>query len=344
MTDMSNRGQGRALSRRLKYAVRAASNLHRQGDRPNVFLFATARGGSTWVMEIIASQPGMKFYDEPFNIRRQNVSDTGLFPDWQSVMPDTGDPDRVVRFLNTLTAGGYRFMNPAPFRPHHRWFTNRIVFKIHELEHLIGRIARECHGQVVYLLRHPIPTSLSRRVFPRLDLFLASPYYDRVIGEGPALREIKRIGAGGSHLQRGTVSWCYENLIPLRHADFDGLFVTYEEMALNPARSCDLLLERLSLPDREAMLDAFHRPSTNISMSSAETRSMITEADEQKRRRYLVAKWQAKVTPAEAAQVSAILGLFGLDVYSGDRLLSHPRYLHFSDTPALVSESPWAVA
>lgn len=332
------RDEERALTfgQRLKYAVKAVSNVHRQGDQPNVFLFATARGGSTWVMEIIASQPGIKYYDEPLNIRRQNVQRTGLFPDWESVMPGTGDSNRIVRYLNGLAQGEYRFMNPPPFRPHHRWLTNRIVFKIHEIEHLIGRIARECRGQVVYLLRHPIPTTVSRRVFPRLELFLASDYYDRLIGDGPELRELKRIGATGSHLQRGTVSWCYENLIPLKHADFDGLFVTYEELALNPDRSCDLLMERLSLPDRGAMLRAFGQPSTNIAMSSVETRAMMTEADEQRRRRYLVTKWQAKVSAEDAAQVSAIMALFGLDVYTGEGLLPHPRYLHFEDTPALL--------
>ena len=146
--------------------MRAASNIHVQGSEPNIFLFATARGGSTWVMEIIASQPGMKHYDEPLNVRRDNVAHTGLFPNWPSIMPETGDPERVIRYLNALATGEYRFMNPAPFRPHHRWFTHRIVFKIHELEHLIGRIALECHGQVVYLLRHPIPTTQSRRVLP----------------------------------------------------------------------------------------------------------------------------------------------------------------------------------
>ena len=169
-----------------------------------------------------------------------------------------------------------------------------------------------------------------------MDLFLASPSYNRLIGEGPHLREIQRIGSTGSHLQKGTVSWCYENLIPLRHADFDGLFVTYEELALNPVRSCDLLVERLHFTDRGSMLRAFSQPATNMYMSSAETRSMMGDADEQRRRTYLVTKWQNKTTSAEMAEVSAILSLFGLDVYSGSDVLPHARYLHFDDTRTLL--------
>ena len=317
-----------------KYALKAVSNLHRQGDRPNVFLFATARGGSTWVMEILASQPGVKYYDEPFNIRRDNVARTGLFPNWESLMPDTDDPARIVSFLNGLVSGEYPHMNPPPFRPFHRLMTDRIVFKIHELEHLVGRIARECHGQVVYLLRHPVPTTQSRAVLPRLHLFLASSYYADIVGDGRRLRDIRRIGTEGTKLQKGVVSWCYENLIPLTRPDFEGLFVTYEELVLNPERSCDLFLERLHFADREKMLQAFHTPAANISMSSAVRQAEMARTDPRDRAISLVSKWQATLTDGDRRAVNEIMELFGLDVYSADRVLPHARYLHFDDTAA----------
>lgn len=320
----------------VKYALKAVSNVHRQGSQPNIFLFATPRGGSTWMMEIISSQPGMKYYDEPFNLRRDNVARTGLFPDYNSLMPEQTSAAEITDYLNALRDGRYPHMNPPPFRSGHRFFTDRIVFKIHELEHLIGDIAHGCRGQIVYLLRHPIPTTLSRKVFPRLDLFMASPYYDRLIEDAARLKEIKRIGRTGSHLQRGTVSWCYENVVPLRRPDFDGLFVAYEEMTLNPVRSCDLLLAFLHFRDREAMLGAFGRASSNIAMSPKETQSMMKDSDAQRRRHYLVTKWQAQVSPADAADVTAIMTLFGLDAYSGEAALPHPRYLHFDDTASLL--------
>ncbi len=323
----------------LKHALRSFSNIHRQGEQRNIMLFATARGGSTWVMELLASQPGVKFYDEPFNIRRENVARTGLFPDWASVMPDTNDVERIVTYLKDLERGKYGPLNPPPFRPYHRFFTNRIVFKIHELEHMIGTIAARCNAQVLYLLRHPIPTTLSRKVFPRLDLFLESAYYRELIGDGPRLREIVRLGRNGSHLQRGTVSWCYENLIPLRHADFDGLFATYEELSLNPVGSCDLLLQWMGGTDREAMLRAFGEPSANITMSSAETQSMMNDADERRRRTYLVTKWLDKVTPAQMAEVSEILHLFELDAfYTGQDPLPH-QHVHLPSTRERLQEA-----
>jgi hypothetical protein len=324
----------------LKQVLRAVSNRHRQGAEKNILLCATARGGSTWVMELIASQPGMKFYDEPFNVRRDNVKRTKLFPNWESIMPDAGDPERFVSYLDALVAGRHGQLNPPPFRPYHRYATNRIVFKLHELEHVIGLLARRCNCEVVYLLRHPVPTTLSRSQYPRLDLFVASRYYQELIGPARQ-KEVERLVAGGTNLQRGIVSWCYENLVPLRYADFEGLFVTYEELVVNPEKSCDLLIERLRLSDRSAMLQAFQQPATNITMSTHETQQMMTDADERQRRRYLVTKWQKRVTPDDQRAVTAILDLFGLDVYTGEDPLPH-AHLHFSDTRALLERDPVA--
>jgi hypothetical protein len=67
---------------------------------------------------------------------------------------------------------------------------------------------------------------------------------------------------------------------------------------------------------------------------------MMTEADERARRAYLVSKWKSKVTPEDLASVSRVMQLFGEDVYRADDILSHPRYLHFEDTTALIEPTP----
>lgn len=322
----------------LKHAVRAVSNVHRQGAQPNIFLFATARGGSTWLMEILASQPGMKYYDEPFNIRRPNVASVGLFQDWDAFMPGTGDDAKVIQFLQELGRGKHGALNPVPFRPYHRLFTDRIVFKMHELEHMMGEVARACNAVILFLLRHPVPTSQSRKVFPRLHLYPNSPYYDRLIGDPSRLREIAALAESGTHLQRGVVAWCYQNLVPLTTPDVDGLVVTYEELVLNPVKARDLLCDRFKFTDRDGMLHAFERPSSNIAMSNTQTLEMMNDADARARRVKLVTKWQGTITPEERQQVSSIMDLFGLDVYSGASALAAGRYLHFADTAALLGE------
>lgn len=333
-----------SLTRRLRLMVKACANVHRRGTRPDVFLFATPRSGSTWLMEIIASQPGFKYYDEPLNPRRENVQYGGLFPDFAALMPDAGQDERIIAYLKGLQAGRYGYMNPAPLRRNHRFFTDRIVFKIHEVEHLMDRAARECGGRLVYLLRHPIANSISRTVQPRLEHFLRSRYHAALVGDAAHSAVIRRIALAGSPLQRAVVSWCYENLETLRHPDASRLVVTYEELVLNPMKSCDLLMRHLELDDREAMLASFERPAINIRMSHAETLAAMASADAGEKRIRLVTKWRKRIVPAQVAETREVLAAFGIDAYDPAESLAKPALLHFADTPALLGHQSSAAS
>jgi len=328
--------QAIGLSRRLRLLVKSCANIHRRGTRPDVFLFATPRSGSTWLMEIIASQPGFKYYDEPLNPRRENVQYGGLFPDFAALMPDAGQEARVIGYLKDLQAGRHGYMNPPPLRRNHRFFTDRIVFKIHEVEHLMDRAVRECGGRLIYLLRHPIANSISRTVQPRLQHFLRSQYHAALVGDPARGTEIRRLAQSGTPLQRAVVSWCYENLETIRHPDPDRLVVTYEELVLNPMKACELLMRRLELTDHEAMLASFERPAINIRMSHAETLAAMASADAGEKRVRLVTKWRKRVAPQQVAETAAVLSVFGIDAYDPAEALAKPSFLHFADTPSLL--------
>lgn len=324
------------LSRRLRLLVKSCTNVHRRGARPDVFLFATPRSGSTWLMEIIASQPGFKYYDEPLNPRRENVQFSGMFPDFSALMPDAGQDERIIGFLKELQAGRHGYMNPPPFRRHHRFFTDRIVFKIHEIEHLMDRAAEACGGRLIYLLRHPIANSISRVVQPRLEFFLRSSYHAALVGDATREAEIRRLAQAGSTLQRAVVSWCFENLETLRHPSASRLVVTYEELVLNPVKSCDLLMQRLDLDDRESMLASFERPAINIRMSHAETLAAMKSPDAGEKRIRLVTKWRARMEPRHIAETATVLAAFDIDAYDPAQVLAKPALLHFADTPTLL--------
>lgn len=327
------------LKQRLSLAIKAVTNIHRPGDRPDIFLFATPRGGSTWLMEILASQPRMKFFDEPLNPRRLNVSHSGLFPDFATLMPDAGRRDVIIAFLRGLQSGRHAYMNPTPFRRNHRFFTRRAVFKIHEIEHLMADVERACHGMIVYLLRHPLATSISRETLPRLDLFLQSEFYSRLLGDPRRVTEIRGIAASGSRLQRSVVSWCFENILPLRQLSASWLCITYEELVLNPIQSCELLIDRLDLHDRRQMLLAFGQPAANIQMSREQTLAAMQHYDGRERRRRLVSKWRDQVSAQEEADAAHVLSAFGIDAYEAGRLLPHRRHLHFDNTAQLLSDA-----
>jgi hypothetical protein len=327
------------LTQHLKFAAKALSNVHRSGPKRDIFLFATPRGGSTWLMEIIASQPGIKFFDEPLSPRRPNVAYCGLFPNYEALMPGTGDSERIVGFLRDLQSGRRGYMNATPFQRNFRFLTNRALFKIHEIEHLIEQIEQRCNAHVVYLLRHPIATSISRHALPRLELFLRSEFYDRLLGDSDRIAEIRQLASSGTSLQKALVSWCYENLVALSQPRDTWLLLSYEELVLNPERSCDLLLDRLQLTDRNAMLAAFERPAVNITMSHAQTIEAMSNPDAKHRRHRLATKWMNQVSARDMDDAAEVLSAFAIDAYDARRPLPETRFLHFKDTERLVTSS-----
>ena len=58
----------------MSLALRSVSNRHRPGTRPNVFVFTTPRSGSTWLMELIQTQPHFKQCSEPLNLRMPGIA------------------------------------------------------------------------------------------------------------------------------------------------------------------------------------------------------------------------------------------------------------------------------
>jgi hypothetical protein len=322
----------------IKYSIKSFSNIHIQGKKKNIFLFATARSGSTWLMEIIASNPGIKYYDEPFNIRRPNVKKYGRFKYWSELMPDSDNKEAIFDYLYKLTNNNIKFVNPAPFRKNHSFISERIIFKIHELEHLINEIAEEFNGKVVFLIRHPIATSLSRKVFPRLEQFRKSKVYNEKYLGMEKVEEIERLLDRGSKLQKGIVSWCYQNIIPLKFAEnSDWLFITYEELVLNPLLCCKLFIEELDLDSIKAMMKCVNEAAANIKLSDKETIDLFKVKNNSKRKLKIIQKWKKYVKEEEEKKLFEILDIFGLDIYIPKRIIAIEKYLHFESTSKIVN-------
>jgi hypothetical protein len=324
----------------LKYLIKSISSWHIQGDKKNIIVNATPRGGSTWLMGLIASQSGMKYYDEPFNIRRDNVQRVGLFKDWSDLLPDNCEKDKVFGLLNDLAKNRYRFMNPPPFRKNHRIVTNRIVFKLHEWEFMINEIAQVCNCQVVYLIRHPIPNSLSREQIPRLDYFIKSAYYRDKYLDASQFNNVKQIYLSGSKLQKYVLSWCFENVDSLKSSDLsDWLIISYEELVLNSDKTCKLLVDHLELDDYASLLKNVSKPALNIALSRQETHEVMRAPDDLKRKRKLITRWKSKIDDDQERLALEVLSIFGLNDYSFGRFTPAKRLLNFANTNGLLENN-----
>ena len=329
-----------SISTSLKDGMRRWCNWHRQGAKPNIALFATARGGSTWIMELFASQPGMKFYDEPFNIRRHNVQKSAVFSEWRELMPEHCDQEKIFDYIGDLTAGRLGHMNPTPFRKNHRFLTDRIVFKIHVLEHMIDEFRQTAGCDIACLIRHPIPTSLSRHQLPRLDYFLRSAYYMDGLLKPEQARRAEQIRQSGSNLELGVLSWCFENVeIHRSYRSNQWSLLTYEECVLNPVDFCTSIANRHGLDDLDCLLLAAGKPSSNIAMSSSQVQDTIQRGDGAERARTILGRWKSKVDVHLEKQCMEILETFEIDFYRKGSLLPQHDHLLSPETTLSIAKS-----
>lgn len=315
---------GRRVPPKLKDALynvyRRVTSVHRPDGSPSVMVFTMPRSGSTWLMELIWSQPGFKCVNEPFDLRNPLVRLHLGLTSWTELQNDAHQKD-VQRYLQGYLDNRVHATEVAPHaNTFYRPLTRRIVFKIiHAGENQIDWFRETFGVRVVFMLRHPIPVSLSNQVYPRLTSYLESDFRKRFT---PAqLKLAAQVIASGSKLERGVLDWCFQNAGPLRDRNDDWAVVTYEQLVLDPEPATHYLADKLELPDAAKMQQHLGRASGVKRKSDLETKKLLDEQDSAAKRLRLVSKWQDKVSEADAKQAMSILGVFEIGVYRYDELL-----------------------
>lgn len=308
--------------------ARSLLNVHRPGHRPNVFVFSLPRSGSTWLMELIWSQPGFKHCNEPTDLRNPYVRKYLGISEWQQLY-DNGAGDLLSRYFDDFCRGRLGFMNPRPFQRYYRPYTNRIVFKmIHGCEDRLNWFGNAFNGRIVYLVRHPIAVSLSREGYPTLSALLNSSY--RQYFTVDQLRFAENIYRTGTKLEQGVLSWCLQTAVPLREATDEWVVASYEQLILEPEPIVQQLGAKLDLPRPQRMLDQLPTPSRSSRKSDRSTRRLL-DADQPTRALRLVEKWRDQVSAEEERRAMDILDQFEIDLYRfGDALPASRIWL--SDT------------
>jgi hypothetical protein len=305
--------------------IKPATTIHRKGAGPDVLLFATPRGGSTWLMELIWSQPGFRACSEPLDLRNPLVRHYLGIDSW-SRLYSRGAGEKLGSYFDRLASGRLRIVDSLPVRAkHYRPFSDRTVFKVlHGAEDRIDELASRLGSSVVLLLRHPIPVTLSRRALPRLRAFVESDYHRHF--DADQLRLAGEIIEGGTDLERGVVDWCFQNAVPLRQLRPEWVVVTYEQLVMQPEVALAELSRRLGLTAPGRMLERVGEASAVTRKSNRATRLLLRQGDDESRVR-LLDKWREKVTLQEANSAMRILEAFEIDVYRPDSLFPASEYL-----------------
>jgi hypothetical protein len=317
----------------LKEAIWFATTHHVPGPKRDILLFCTRRGGSTFVMEAIAADRGVKYLDQPLEITTESMTaaKSRAIPKFESgeLVHLDSDEEKVLRdYIESILDGSVPVNAPWRFwRRDFEWRTDRLVLKIVSAKALIDWFATSFDVDVVYVTRHPIPQALScirngwsltAKPYLRNEWFV-STYLDDV-----TLARCWDLLRTGSPLEQFVLNWALENVVPLRLLDDRPAwtYLSYEATVLEPVTIIPRLASALDLDDVDAMLRATTRPSRSSGLSDVSTRASIEAGD----RDALLRSWRSKVSADEERDAMAILDRLGVDLYRpGDDL---PRLLH----------------
>lgn len=309
----------------LERTIKSLSNIHRSGNEPNVFLFSTPRSGSTWLMELIWTQPGFKHCNEPLNLRNPLVVKELGIAKWEDLGNEHTALPFLEKYISGYCQGRIRFKNPNPFSRYYRPLTRRIVFKvIHGGEAHINWFRDTFDGRILYLLRHPIPVSLSRRVLPRLYPFLQSEYRRYFTSE--QIDYAERVVASGDHFDQAIVDWCFQNKVPLQQQTEDWAMITYEQMVVDPQPVVNCLAQKLGLPCPSRMMERLTIPSAVTAQSNEQTQAFMKDTAGRQGRDWLIDKWKTQVTSAQMGKAAEALSIFEIDVYRVDSSLPVDKF------------------
>ncbi len=320
---------------RLRDAIREVGRrmlghvwLYRLRENP-ILIFATRRSGSTLLREMIYSQPGIDYIDQPLDMWLIHPHFRRLFQPSLSKFISLNEHNKEIlsTYFQNLFAGCIRIRNQwNPLNPNFSFVVNRLVVKLLNAHALIDWFEEEFNADIIFLIRHPIPTSLSiiRQGWGcTAKAFLENEWFRAIYLNKNTEKFARTILKKGKPLQRYVLEWCLENLHPLRISrKHRWLTLTYEELVLRPKEVSELICSRFKLPDPERMYRTIFSPSPTTTLSS---RRVILR----KGPSALIKMWIRKITHSDIVAVDPVLKMFDIKAYTASSPYPHPELCHF---------------
>jgi hypothetical protein len=308
-----------------------ALTRHRQGPRRNICLFATRRGGSTWLMEVIGANKGVRSLDQPFSSSTGTLT-AGQFramPKFDGGMVVALDEDQEAPFrayVDRVMNGALPVNAPTRFWSREFDFrSERLLLKITDTNAMIDWFAQHYDVDIVYLSRHPIPQALSciRNGWTlNVGPFLRSRRFCETHLDSDLVDYAHHVFATGNDLDRFVLNWTLENIVPMRLLDDrpDWTYLSYEHCVLEPERAVRGVAHALGLTDVAAMERALGQASRSSGLSADATVARIRTGDTG----YLVGRWRQTVDAEQEKRLMAIVERFGIHRYRAGDLVADP--------------------
>lgn len=302
-----------------RFVAQLPSVYHPKGE-PHVFLFSTRRSGSTLLRDMIYSQPGFNYVDQPTSTIQVNPY-TRFLPNSdlnQYINLNESDLKKFKKYIDNILKRKYIIRSQwQVWDKHYHWVWGRYVLKILNASPLIDWFQETYaeSGRIVYLTRHPIATSLS--IIQRGWGITANSYLNNSYFRNKYLSEEtvcigNQILENGSLLEKHVLGWCLENLVPLSTwQERSWLTVSYENIVSNPVSVSNRICSILDLPNPERMMNVVRKPTRTAQSSSR--KSILVNGSKNR-----ASDWWTKIRNEERSKIDEILKCFQINLYSAN--------------------------
>jgi len=274
----------------------------------SVLVAGTARSGTTWLGDLIASQIPSRILFEPFN--PDLVSDYRRFHYFQYMRPGTKDPE-FHAFAQKVFTGKIR----------NRWIdrqNERIISKFRLVKEIRANLALKwLHDNfpevpIIFIMRHPCAVVMSRMELgwatdQDIEPFISQP---QLVEDylGPYLDLIR---SAVNSEEKHAVIWSVSNLVPLKQFSSHELKVVYyENLCRHPQAELSGIFETIGYQFSSPLVDTSNQPSQTTRIGSA----VVAGTNK-------IENWKKKLSPSQIDNVLRVVQAFGLDHLYGDSTL-----------------------
>ena len=271
----------------------------------SILVAGTARSGTTWLGDLIASQIPSRILFEPFN--PELVSDYRRFHYFQYMRPGTENPE-FYAFAQKVFTGDIR----------NHWIdrqNERMISKFRLVKEIRANLALKwLHDNfpevpIIFIMRHPCAVVLSRMELGwatdhDIEPFISQP---QLVEDylGPYLDLIRN--AGNSE-EKHAVIWSVSNIVPLKQFEAGELrIVYYENLCVQPEVELPAIFNAIGHSYDHALAEKMDRPSQTTKATSA----VVTGS-------HKVSHWKKALRPLQIEQILKVVESFGLQGIYGD--------------------------
>jgi hypothetical protein len=281
-------------------------DVDRRSDH-TVFVAGSARSGTTWLADIINHDNDYRYVFEPFRPNRLGLGQR--FAPRQYLRPQDADPGALAVAGRVMTG---RIRGQWTDQMNRKLVARRRVVKDVWANLLLGWI-HEHFPQIpiVLILRHPCAVVSSQLLLLDWEWQVD---VEALLGQPDLVQDhlrpyVEAMVAASTPYERHLVTWCVENLVPLRQFQPGQIhLVFYEQLCAEPLREADRLFRFLGKRIDHRILPMMSRPSRASRGHSAVISGQGA-----------VDAWVSRVSRHDLDGAVRTLGLFGLEhVYGMD--------------------------